>query len=464
MLVEQEGSAQPGNQRRHQHAAIKQDAVGSRREQRQPRWLDHVEGHVLLLGLHFLGQPGGLEAFHQRVVLCLDDAVVTVEAVELRLHLGNGIDCPSQAADRGLPLCQLGLQARQLHFRRAEGHPHLLVDRVGIQRIGGRRRNPCLLQFGFTDLLEVGNGLLDANHVRMLVGVFHQQVRQLVLQVGNGAIHRRAAHDRAGARHADDRLLAGYLPLQLRTAVLQLGVLRLGLLQRHLRRIEPGEVIAAFVGHQADILLLEIGQPVLGVHQALFVELDLLGQELLGLRRVGAVLVQGVLHEVGQDDLHHVARHLRIVITVGNGVDVLPRGLVDGDRRLEVFQQSLQLLRGRGTRLEAGLERYGLQLRPAEQRLRDHRDITQRVGIDREVLQQRPQHGLGVHEDTGRGIVLVRQLQGPDPAPQCNDPGNRQGRPPEAPHAVGVLDEIGGQLSQIHCGDFNPSVTAAIRG
>ena len=71
------------------------------------------------------------------------------------------------------------------------------------------------------------------------------------------------------------------------------------------------EVAALIARHQADILLLERRQPILGRAQALFIVLDLGFEKLLRMFRALALAAQSLLDEGGQQRLDHTQARAR---------------------------------------------------------------------------------------------------------------------------------------------------------
>ena len=141
------------------------------------------------------------------------------------------------------------------------------------------------------------------------------------------------------------------------------------------------------------------------------------------------------------------------MVAVGNRVDLLiigPRRPQYEDGLLQLQQQPFAFGRIPGPGRKSGLVGDRFKVRPAEQGAGHQLDLFERVGGYRQPLQQWFQHALGVDVDAGSGLVVVGDEPHRDPATGGNQPCTQQAQPAEFPHALGIFDQPGQCLLEVH--------------
>ncbi len=179
-----------------------------------------------------------------------------------------------------------------------------------------------------------------------------------------------------------------------------------------------------------------------GALQPLLQLADLLVEESLCLGRAAAVAADRALGQVVEQRAHDLDALLPVRVPVGDLVDRvadLPclvshqRGRGDLDLLLQPGHQAVHLARRGHVRVEVGLARHGLQLRPGQQRLAHQRQLRLVVLLDRDAFQHRSQRRARIDEHLRRGLVPVRQRHDDEPRDQGHDPGRGKCQPAPVP-------------------------------
>ncbi len=208
-------------------------------------------------------------------------------------------------------------------------------------------------------------------HIRVLIRVAEQQRVEFLLVSGNLLVDALGA--RIDPRRGRARRHRAHLLLGGRAAGDGGVVLGLQGLQLRLGGLQPREVsAAALAGNITDIGFLEIREFLLRLGQPFAVILDLLVQEILRCRGGGGIRTHGIVHQDLQERLHHLLRHLPVVVAVAEVVEVLRASVLDADGGAQLQQQRI-LVRGRSrTQRQAGFVRHCLEIGTREQRVGDY--------------------------------------------------------------------------------------------
>jgi hypothetical protein len=180
----------------------------------------------------------------------------------------------------------------------------VLVHRIDVQRAGHgflrilrqrRTARALLARVGGGLRFEVRDRLLQRNDLGMFVRVLQQQLVELATVLGNPSVGR--ARGGALLEQPERRNLAIELLRQLDAPLFDQTVLGAQLEQFRLGRLQARVVVAGLARQQADVVLLELGETILGFAQARLVFANLLLQELLRRVGIGALDAERVLDE-----------------------------------------------------------------------------------------------------------------------------------------------------------------------
>ena len=278
----------------------------------------------------------------------------------------------------------------------------------------------------------------------MLIGVAQQQFVKPRLQLHDAFVQRGSRPTGEAPAKAEYRLLTADLALQLVAAVLfflqqqtRLRQLRLGLLQAR-------EIILVVARHHADVLALELLEPLFRLHQSRLVLPDLLRKESLGRIGIAPAFTQGGLDEDRQQRLNNALGMLRVLVGVGDGVQVVvpPARTLEFDVAAESIDDAVKVFGCPRLDVQIGHPGDLLQIRAAQQCLRHDVHAIIDIGLHREPLHQGPQLGVGIDEHAGSGLVLIRQPCHRDPADQHQNPGKQHRVPAIPPDTADIADQL----------------------
>ena len=220
-----------------------------------------------------------------------------------------------------------------------------------------------------------------------------------------------------------------------------------GLIEPGVGVSRAGRGVRRAVRNDVRILPGQIRPALFGGAQLIAIGGDLLVEKVLRAVHLVAAAAGGFFGEDRQQRLHHVLGHLRIAIPVGDGHQVR------GDwPHLDALGQPLVervLLLGSGQlRVEIGQVDELLEIGPAEQGALQKIEMTRRVGIGRQAVQQRGQQRIDIEIDARGRFVFGRDKGDRDPADRAHQPGDADGEPllpPQRQH-----DRHGLRLDRIH--------------
>jgi len=190
--------------------------------------------------------------------------------------------------------------------------------------------------------------------------------------------------------------------------------------------------IALLTGQGAGVPLLELGQPPLGLVERAALDGDLLVDEPAGHRQFLAADAQIGRDEDFERGCDDPLGGRRIAVAIGDGEQV-PALRGDPDAGLDVGHEPLA---GEGVGCparELGAVDHPLEVRPAQDRPLHDVELPGEVGFDRDPLQQRAEHAVGVGVDPRRALVAARQEHDHEAAHDRHGPGDRQASPATAP-------------------------------
>ena len=140
--------------------------------------------------------------------------------------------------------------------------------------------------------------------------------------------------------------------------------------------------------------------------------------------------------------LHNSLRPLAVLVRIADRVQVLPPRAADGQFPGELCDESLALGRGLAPSVHAGHLDHLLHVNAADQGSAHHRDYLVHVGLHGQAGQQRSQHRLSVHEDTGLRLVAIWHEVDRRPAAQRNDPRRGRSVPAVVPGGSQIREDL----------------------
>ncbi len=386
-------------------------------------------------------QRGRLAARHHRVVVLADDVVVAVELGQLGLDLRLATRVGTHLVEQHLLGRELRMQRRHEGLALGDGDPQLLVDGARRRAVGqaapAERQLLGLLALGLG--LELRQHAPRVHHVGVLVGVAAQQLVEDAALLIDARGH--AARSRRGARaeiHRQLRVFADQLATVGVPALLR-GV-EVDAQLAHLFRQggDPAEVVLVGDAGDAEIAHLELLQPILGLDQLAFIHADLLVDEGAGLLRVALLVARARVHEQADGRRDQAARQFGVRAAVRNIVEVAVAGRRDLDVVHQPGDDAVPVGQAAVIELERRVGHQLLDVRARDQGPRQHADLLVDVGLERQALHQRLEHGLGIHVHARRGLVLVLEQRDADRRGHADDAHRREDEPTPPPHQVAV--------------------------
>ncbi len=197
--------------------------------------------------------------------------------------------------------------------------------------------------FGAILRLELLDRLLQRHHAGMLVRVLQQELSELSLVFCDLAV---VGPDRGipAREQAESGLLAFELLQQLAAALGSQAILRLQIVDGLRRQLHLRVIVARLSGHESGVLLLEVGEAVLGIAQPLVVFGDLRLDELLRRVRIGLLDAEGVLDKGFQQHPHDALCHDRIGVGIADGIGIARAAAIQGDLARQARNQPIEFL------------------------------------------------------------------------------------------------------------------------
>lgn len=264
----------------------------------------------------------------------------------------------------------------------------------------------------------------------MLLGVLHAQVVEVLVDGADARVELRVEHRDRPHAEAGHRLVAADLGLDRAPRLFSLGQFEPGRTQRIGRQRQLGAVVDALARQQRTVAHLEFLDRVLGRDQPLFDVLDLFVDELDRLLRIALLALEAALDEDGQQRLHHVAHQFRVIVVVGDGVDVVGAGAAD----LQLGHQQRDLL---------------LDVRARQQGAAHDGHLLLDVGHAGHAAQERLEDALGVDEHPRARLVVVGHGGDPGPAGDADQPHDSDGQPAIFPDASHSGQQLGDELLHV---------------